>query len=28
MERIRAFYRNISAKHPDLAGEPRLREES
>ena len=28
MDAIRAFYRNISAKHPHLAGEPRLREET
>lgn len=28
MDEIRAFYRNISAKHPEHASEPRLREES
>ena len=28
MDRIRAFYRNVRAKHPDLAGTPRLREET
>jgi 1-acyl-sn-glycerol-3-phosphate acyltransferase len=28
MDKIRAFYRNIRAKHPELESEPRLREET
>jgi len=28
MNKIRAFYRNMRGKHPDLESEPRLREES
>jgi 1-acyl-sn-glycerol-3-phosphate acyltransferase len=28
MEKIRAFYRNIRGKHPDLESEPKLKEET
>jgi 1-acyl-sn-glycerol-3-phosphate acyltransferase len=28
MDKIRAFYRNVRGKHPELQSEPRLREET